>query len=124
MLNSFSRGILGAENMDVLRVKNRNEYVFNFNDFVRLVQEYMGDDAERYLLERPIEMAMDEYQKAIEADELIADGYLEQIREANEAVGQLYQMILDSDFGKYVKYKEELAKLLTKCVELKKILVY
>lgn len=124
MLNSFSRGILGAENMNVLRIKNRNEYVFSFNDFVRLVQEYMGDDAERYLLERPIEMAMDEYQRAIEADELIADGYLEQIREANEAVGQLYQMILCSDFGKYAKYKDELAKLLTKCVELKKILVY
>lgn len=124
MLNSFSRGILGVENMDVLRIKNRNEYVFNFNDFVRLVQEYMGDDAERYLSNVPIEMAMDEYEKALEADELIADGYLEQIREANEAVGHLYQMILDSDFGKYVKYKEELAKLLTKCVELKKILVY
>ena len=91
--------------MDVLRIKNRNEYVFNFNDFVRLVQEYMGDDAERYLLERPIEMAMDEYQKAMEADELIADGYLEQIREANEAVGQLYQMILDSDFGKYAEHQ-------------------
>jgi hypothetical protein len=110
--------------MVVLRIHGRNELVFSFEEFLLLIREYMGDDAEQYLLNYPVELAWEEFEKFKASDELLADGYLEQIMEAEESVGQLYQMILDSDFGKVQKYQKEKASLLTKLSDLKKILAY
>ena len=110
--------------MTVLRINGRNELVFSFEDFLVLVREYMGDDAEQYLIEHPVELAWEEFEKFKASDEVLADGYLQQIREAHETVGKIYQMVLDSDFGKVQKYSKEKASLLTVLSDLKKVLDY
>lgn len=112
--------------MQIIRVNGKNEIVDTYEDFIALVRENMGDDAERYLLECEDDAAAreDANRFAVHENEQIADGYLEQIREAYDIAGKLYKMILDSKFGKVDRYREEKAALLSKLNDLKGMLDY
>ena len=112
--------------MQIIRINGKNEIVDTYEDFLALVRENMGDDAERYLLECEDDAAAQEESNrfAVQESDQIADAYLEQIRNAYDIAGELRIMILNSKFGKVDRYREEKAALLIKINSLKNILNY
>lgn len=110
--------------MQKLLIKGKYEFVSCFEDFVRLVGEHMGADAEVYLKNCPEEFSWSEAVKFDMENEKIADGYLHQIQDAVVIADRLCEIVRQAEINKVMKYRPFVSLLLRKTYELKKVLDY